>query len=475
MQFQRFQVWGKAGAMVAVTLGLWWALASVQSLVHERQARQLEAEQSVTNSLAGKQTLLGPALVRTCSETWVKGHEEGGERKALTDSAVRVIRLPARQLNMDARVEMAPRHRGIFKVNGYVTQAKLVATWPELSALTPAPQHEQGQVSCGPAIVTLSVSDARGIQLANVEVNDQAAVVKPGSGLSPESQGFHAVLPEAALNPASATDATTVTVNLELAGTRSIAVAPIADATTVKLASDWRHPAFGGRFLPSERHLGEQGFDATWRVTSLASTAQQAWLKGATPCAIMASGEPQLYTSPSETEEAGEQGSRCVESFGVSFMDPVNPYVLSDRATKYGMLFVVLTFVGVGLTEALKRLRVHPIQYLLVGAALAVFFLLLLSLSEHLRFGLAYLIAGGACTALLSFYGAFVLRGMRAGGVFGAGIAALFATLYTLLQLEQTALMLGSLLLFFVLMLIMVSTRRLDWYALSGQAHESQP
>jgi inner membrane protein len=464
----RFPMLSKAGAMVAVTLGLWWALASVQSLVHERQARQREAEQSVINSLASRQTLLGPVLVRRCAETWVKGREDGGDHKPVMDSDVRLIRLPATQLNMDAHVEMAPRHRGIFKVNAYVTKASLMARWPDLSALTPAPLHEQGKVSCGPATVAFSVSDARGIQLADVSVNAQKLVVRPGSGLNAESQGFHALLPEALLGT---TDTTTVTVNLELAGTQSIALAPIADATTLKLATDWRHPAFGGRFLPSERHLGEHGFDATWRVTSLASTAQQTWLKGGMPCAIMANGEPSLYASPTQGDAGGEQASGCVESFGVSFMDPVNPYVLSDRATKYGMLFVVLTFVGVWLTEALKRLRVHPIQYLLVGAALAVFFLLLLSLSEHLRFGVAYLIAGGACTILLSFYGAFVLRGPRAGGVFGAGIAALFATLYALLQLEQTALMLGSLLLFTVLTLIMVSTRRLDWYALTGQAH----
>jgi len=150
-------------------------------------------------------------------------------------------------------------------------------------------------------------------------------------------------------------------------------------------------------------------------------------------------------------------------------MDPINPYVLSDRATKYGLLFIVLTFVGVGLVEVLRRLRVHPIQYLLVGAALSVFFLLLVSLSEHLAFVWAYLAASVACTALLSFYGGFVLRGARAGMGFGAGIAALFATLYALLQMEQTALVLGSVLLFAVLAVIMVTTRKLDWYELMAQ------
>jgi inner membrane protein len=166
---------------------------------------------------------------------------------------------------------------------------------------------------------------------------------------------------------------------------------------------------------------------------------------------------------------ASEGKSRCIETFGVAFIDPVSAYVLSDRATKYGLLFIALTFVGVGLVEVLKRLRVHPVQYLLVGSALAVFFLLLVSLTEHLLFAWAYLAASAACTTLLAFYASFVLRGARAGAVFGAAIAALYGALYLLLQMEQSALVLGSLLLFAVLGAVMVATRRVDWYALMDQ------
>ena len=140
--------------------------------------------------------------------------------------------------------------------------------------------------------------------------------------------------------------------------------------------------------------------------------------------------------------------------------------MLSDRATKYGLLFIALTFVGVGAVEVMRRIRVHPIQYLLVGSALAVFFLLLVSLSEHVAFAVAYLAAAAACTALLTFYGSFVLRGGRAGALFGAAIATLYGALYALLQLEQTALLLGSVMLFAVLAAMMVATRHIDWYGL---------
>ena len=150
----------------------------------------------------------------------------------------------------------------------------------------------------------------------------------------------------------------------------------------------------------------------------------------------------------------------------------MNTYVLSDRATKYGLLFMALTFLGVALVEVQRRLRVHPLQYLLVGSALAVFFLLLVSLTEHLAFEWAYLCASSACTLLLGFYGSFVLQGWRAGLAFGAAIAALYGALFVLLQMEQNALVLGALLLFLVIAGVMVVTRKLDWYALIDKLRE---
>jgi inner membrane protein len=144
----------------------------------------------------------------------------------------------------------------------------------------------------------------------------------------------------------------------------------------------------------------------------------------------------------------------------------VNPYSLSDRAIKYGLLFIGLTFLAVGAIEVLGQVRVHPIQYLLVGCALSIFFLLLLSLSEHLPFGVAYAVAAAACVALLTFYSRYALAGWRASIVLGAGVGGLYGVLYALLQLEQVALVVGSLALFTILAVVMALTRRIDWYEL---------
>jgi len=451
----KFPLMSKAMALAAVVLGLLWSLWSVQSIVQERQSRQAEAERSVASSLAGTQTLLGPVLSRVCTETW-----GSGETKST------ITRLQADQVKVDAKVEMTPRYRGMFKVNGYGMKALITAQWPDAALLTVAPDHPNGKVTCDAPKLAVALSDARGIRVAELHVNGQVSAIQSGSGMESYPRGFQSTL-NGDVWPASGPIA--VVLDLELAGTKTLSVAPVANTTLVKLTADWPHPSFGGRFLPSERHVQDQGFDATWKVTSLASTAQQEWLKGAPLCPMMANGEQGTYAVRAGATPGEVTQTSCVESFGVDFMDPINSYVLSDRATKYGLLFIVLTFVGVGLVEVLRQLRVHPIQYLLVGAALSVFFFLLVSLSEHMAFAWAYLAASLACTCLLTFYGSFVLQGRRAGLMFGAGIAGLFGTLYALLQMEQTALVLGSVMLFLVLAVVMISTRQLDWYALMAQ------
>jgi len=306
-------------------------------------------------------------------------------------------------------------------------------------------------------VMFVALGDSRGVRSAAMQIDGAAVPVLAGTQHASHPRGFHADVAESF---AGARRPLRAEVGVELVGTGELALAPVGDSTRVALASDWPHPSFAGRFLPIERQVGETGFSARWQLNSLATTAPQAAAVGAPAC--------RLHDSVVDEVSPREDGRRtpCVETFGVAFMDPVSPYVLADRATKYGLLFIALTFVGVGAVEVMRRLRVHPIQYLLVGSGIAVFFLLLVSLSEHVPFAIAYLAAAAACTALLTFYGSFVLRGSRAGALFGAAIAALYGALYALLQLEQTALLLGSIMLFAVLAGIMVATRRIDWYGL---------
>lgn len=442
----------KANPLVAKTLAilaivglLMLALGRIGHLAEERQQRFHEAEASVEQSQAGRQALLGPVLHSSCTEEWDAVSGEGKDRIVSTGRREFTLSATPRQLNVHTSVTMEPRYRGLFKINTYAAKTVLKAQWAPLVGLRPVAEHAGSRLSCQAPVLLVGVSDARGIRQAMVQVAGEALPVVAGTAHKSHPRGFHVVLPEALR---AAAQPLGVEVTLELVGTTDLAVAPVADDTRMQLEANWPHPSFGGRFLPVTREVRADGFSAVWQVSSLATTAPLDFARGAALCA----------------NEAAE--GKCIESFNVSFIDPVNPYSLSDRAIKYGLLFIALTFVAVAMAEVMRRLRVHPIQYLLVGCALSIFFLLLLSLSEHLPFALSYALASVACVGLLGVYGSHLLGGWRAGLGFGAGVAALYGALYALLQMEQTALVMGSVLLFVVLAAVMLLTRRVDWYSL---------
>jgi inner membrane protein len=456
----RFPLLSKAVAMAAVIIVLLVALFRVEGVVNERQMRQREAEMNLQESLASPQTVLGPVLQMRCTESWERTEGEGKDRKTLTERREHVVTGWPRTLAAESEAAIEPRYRGLFKLNGFLAKGTMTARFDALPA-APSAEQPNARMLCDRPTLAVALTDARGIRSTQVQVGGQALPVQPGSLLKTQGQGFHVTLPQAAEAPLD------VRVSLELAGTRSIGWAPVGQETTVQLSSPWPHPSFAGRFLPVERQVTDTGFRSRWQVSALATTAQAAVERGGSLCEWRE--DSQAYPVVTSTGAAGHAGAPCVDSFSVGFIDPVNGYVLNDRAVKYGLLFILLTFVTVALVEVMRRLRVHPIQYLLVGFALTVFFLLLLSLSEHLPFWQAYLGASVACTGLLAFYGAHVLGGAKAGLAFGSGLGLLYAALYALLQMEQTALVLGSLLLFAVLAGVMVATRRIDWYALMSQ------
>ena len=419
-------------AGVGLLLGV--VLLRIGFLIDERQGRQREAVASVAQSQAGAQTLIGPLLLRHCTETWNAKEGEEGKREFMLATA------PDRLL-LNGALNQEPRYRGLFKVNGYAGRLQLEAQWSGLAGLQPPlPRHGGGRLQCAEPVVMLAAGDARGLRGAELRRDGTAPLtVRPGTTHPVYKQGLHALL------PAGAADAPLrLTLQLDLVGTQQFALVPAAAATQLSLRSDWPHPSFGGRFLPSRREVGEAGFSAQWQVSELASTAA--------------------------ADVLARRPVAELDTLEFSMVDPVNPYVMSDRAIKYGLMFILLTFVCVGLVELLAGRRVHPVQYLLVGLALSVFFLLLLSLSEHLDFGLSYGLAAGAAVLLLACYGAAMLGGWGRGAGFGALIAALYAALYVLLRMEQTSLVIGALLLFAILAAVMTLTRRIDWYALGAGA-----
>ncbi len=421
-------------------------LLMIRGTVQDRQRYRDEAVQRVSQSMAGPQQLVGPLRVVPWKETREVA-VEGDTGKFRTETVEGYdVQTPA-TLRTDGRMNPDTRRIGLYDVRVFEWKAKLKASFEPMD-LDPTPKRVYGQ----PYLV-IGLADVRGlVGTPRLLVDGKPLALESGTGaLGGRMTGVHAALPEGGMQlPASQLE-----LDLSLAGTQSLGIAPVADSNHIAVDSAWPHPLFGGRFLPNQRKIGAGGFDASWEISSLASAAQ----------AQLADGERKLIV-PVEPDAAAMPGPAAngIDSAQISLVDPIDVYTQADRASKYGILFVVLTFVGFGLFELIKRLSIHPLQYLLVGLALAIFFLLLLSLSEHIAFWKAYALSAAACIGLQFFYLSGVLKSWWRAAGFAAMLTALYGVLYSLLVLEDSALLMGSLLLFGILAAIMWITRKVDWY-----------
>ncbi len=424
-------------------------LSQIAGLVHERGTSRDAARDALAAAHAGPQVLAGPMIVVPWTERWTEerpvGDGKAKETVARSRDGVHLV-FPER-LDWRGRLGAQERYRGIFTVQFYDLQASLTGRIHAFDVASLKPSMAGRQLEVRPPVLALSLSDVRGLQgapalqLAGETVRWQPRI----PGLSPESplaQGIHVPLTGAALEAWRERRPIDLQMKLTLVGQERLAIVPLADETTARLASDWKHPSFGGRFLATRRTVGEQGFDAEWAVSSLVSSARAQIADGARR------GQP-------------------LDTFDVSLVEPQNVYAMATRAVKYGLLFVALTLMAAFMFELFKDLRLHPVQYGLVALSITLFFLLLLALSEKIAFAIAYAAAAGASVLLLAVYFSAVLRSWARGLGLGAYVAVLYGALYGLLSSEDNALLLGALLLFGLLCVLMLMTRRVDWYALS--------
>jgi inner membrane protein len=413
-------------------------LMMIKGVISEREAYRDQAYLRVAQSRAGAQTLTGPIRVVPWTDTrQVEVVDAAGTKKIETQVEQSYwLQMPSK-LVVDGGMLPDERRVGLFRVPVYTWKAKVSAEFSDDDYPVKA-----GRVY-GTPYLAVGIADVRGlVGSPDLKVDGEALTLQPGIGdVTGIGKGLHVPLQGFADSTGGMLKGSKVDLSLVLDGTRSLAVVPVGDDSRIAIRSPWPHPLFGGSFLPNERQVGEKGFDAEWAVSSLASEAQR-----------------QL------------RDNRDVEpeTVSVELVNPVDIYTQADRASKYGILFIVLTFVGFILFELIKRLRIHPLQYLMVGLALAIFFLLLLSLSEHIPFWVAYVVSAVACIGLQAVYLSGVLRSWVRGMGFAGMLTVLYGALYGLLVSENNALLMGSLLLFAVLATAMWITRRIDWYELGA-------
>ncbi|SDY47402.1 inner membrane protein [Variovorax sp. YR634] len=457
-------VLAKVAGLFFLLLLLCIPLGEIDSINRARGESQREAADELAATYAGRQTMVGPLLLVPYVERWME---------PLRDAQGKVIGQEPRSKEMAHVVfpdklhiegTMAPqeRYRGIFKIPFYTLNAALTGGFTVFDPKAVPHSESDSSIEFKVPFIAFNVSDLRGLDGSPaMTVGSETLRFKQRvPGLADGAwfaDGIHAPLTGAALSAWQASTPIAFEMKLGLVGQDTLSIAPIAEETTAHLTSPWAHPSFGGRFLAAERSVTPQGFDAHWRVSSLVTSAREqvrAGLSGRGNAAEAATTQARQNIGPLQT-------------FDVSLAQPINVYSMSTRAGKYGALFIGLVLMAAFMFELFRKLRLHPIQYGLVGLSIALFFLLLLALSEKFAFWMAYAGAATASVALLAVYFSAVLGGWRRGLSFGAFVALLYGALYGLLASESNALLLGALLIFGMLATLMLVTRKVDWYALS--------
>ncbi len=448
--------------ILVLTLIMAIPVAFIGAVSFERSSRAGEVTREVSQTYGGAQTLMGPIIVVPFTRPLDNGLSEGGDYIVSANSGAAEF----------AGVGVEEKSRSLYKVPVYSLDGKLSAELPKLADMLPRDAGYDFDLDAAKLVVGLG--DVTGLQsdvtlsagsqtltfepftrnrpryVPPVTRRDEFGkmeVIRPATGT--RESLFHGLegsgmtllsVPAAELLQRGGS----VTANMQLTGAERLSVVPYARSTTLEVSSDWPHPGFQGRFPPSSREITDAGFSASWSVP---------YLRRGIPAQGKASELAEL--------------TRGGQAMGVAFVTPLNPYQTVNRALKYAVLFIGLVFLAYFLMETLLGVRVHPAQYLLIGLAQAVFYLLLLAFSEQVGFTIAFLGSAAATVALTALYaGAVFGRNVtwKAAGVF----AGVYGLLFVLMRIQDFALMVGALVSFVAIAATLYLTRNLDWYGGKG-------
>ena len=421
-----------------VILTLLIPLSLIESKISERAQFHQRAVDEISRSWTHRQTLTGPILVVNYSTTKETTYWSEPDQKYLqhTQSLPETLMLPMKRVALTSDLTTEERYRGIHKVQVYNTRMHLDGDYDPDSFLELL--GTEGFEQLHSAYLWIHVSDQRGfLDIPTLAWGDTHRTFSAGGHPHLDQQGIKVDLDQIALS-----EERSFSSELTLRGTYQMSFVPTGITTHIKMTSLWPHPKFIGRYLPTERLIDEggKGFSAIWRITELATNIS----RDLTKCG------------------QGNCMSLLNNHLGVELLTPVDIYLMTERAVKYSLLFVGLVFALLIAVEISRDVDVHPIQYLMIGVALSIFYLLLIALSEHIAFPFAYIIATLMCTGLLAFYGRHIFRGVLPGLNFGVLNALLFGLLYVVLNAEDVALLLGTLITFIIVTILMVVTSNTD-------------
>lgn len=410
-----------------LALALMIPVTMVTSLIEEREWRQNEVIADINAKWGRSQTVMGPVISIPFKKLYT---DQGGRQNHM----IEYLQLLPDTLDVKTGIVPEVRYRGIYESVLYLAEIAIECSFsiPEADLL----QIDDKNVQWTQASIGIGISDMRGIK-DHIESSQDGEVIQMNPGQETCAVFSSGIKANIRIDPVKRRHHFSFL--LRLNGSQQIRFTPVGKTTTVAAHSTWHAPSFIGDFLPVERRISDQGFTAKWNVLYLNRNYPQTW--------------------------TGEAFKLDQSLFGVKLFKPVDLYQKSMRTAKYAFLFIAFTFCAFFLSEILNRLRVHPVQYLLIGFALILFYTLLLSVSEHTSFNFAYVISALAVILLIALYTRSISQSIKVPIMIGGMLMLLYGYCFVLLQLEDYALVMGSLGLFTVLSAVMYLTRRIDWYA----------
>jgi inner membrane protein len=426
-------------------------LGMITGVLSDRLQRRNEAVADITSSWGREQNVIGPVVIipyqyrfKTVKE--VPGKDGKVEKREVEETAGAWAYFLPEVLNVTGDAQTQMLHRGIYDAAVFRAQVKLSGRFapPDFGPF----KIDLKDVQWKDALVTIAINDLRGTREGLVlDWGGVKRPMLPGSNVPGYTTGATATLGDGKLINAPVE----FSIPIDFNGSEGIYFAPFGVQNEAVLKSNWPDPAFHGAFLPAERSVRADGFDAKWKVSYYGRSYPQSWTS-------------QMGNERFTTQAVAQS------MFGAQFLSILDAYRYVERSIKYGVLFLVLVFTTFFLFEVTARQKIHPFQYLMVGAALCLFYLLLLSISEFIGFGLAYLIAAAASTILITWYCRFFLGGGVRTLMIGAGLAGVYTFLYITLRQQDYALLMGAIALFILLGVVMYVTRKIDWYARDSAA-----
>ena len=432
MKNLKTNIFFKLGAIFILIIILLIPVSLVKDLIKEREYIKSQAIEEISEKWGQGQTITGP-YISIPFDKYVKQFS----RKDSTTKIIKVkdyINILPENLNMKGVINPEKRYRGIYEVVVYSSKLKITGDFQNfnLKQFDINPNY----IHLNKAILNIGITDLKGIE-KQVKLKWNDNIIPFNSGVNTNDIVYSGINAQIPINLEKSTKYNFET-EIDLKGSQYIYFVPVGKTTDIQLTSNWQTPSFTGTYLPDERTINKKGFISKWNILHLNRNYPQSWI----------SNRYQIKES----------------SFGTDLLLPVDNYKKSNRVAKYAILFVVLTFLVFFFVEVLNKVFIHPIQYLLVGIALIVFYSLLLAFSEHILFNLSYILSSILTLTLVTAYTTAILKSRKIGMMILGILLTLYLFIFTIIQLEDYALLIGSIGIFIILSIVMYFSRRIDWY-----------